>query len=438
MGRLSRQIQTWGKVDDIFASAMEVQILTTRKGSNSVQVRRYNERVVLEALQRLGMASKADLARATQLTAQAIADIVDALADAGLVEHRGRRTGQIGQPSVLYAPAPDGAYAIGLHIGRRALDAVLVDFAGTVRRFESSEYDYPDPDSVGKLAASYVNLLTGSLPSRQRERIVGIGVAIPYFLGGWANELGFPLSVAKSWQSLDLRQHFLSEIGQPLRFENDASAAATAELVYGRGRQYKNWIYVSINTFIGGGLIINGNLEVGPHGNSAALAPHPVSPSRLSTVSAPARPFEVLLHRASVYVLMNHLRTHGVAINRANDLETLGLSAEPFLTEWIEDAADALAQVVIGSIAVIDIEAIVIDAILPRALLERIVFGVHQRFFDLVPDGLIAPEIVTGTIGRQAAAIGGAILPLYAMFAPDSGVLVKSAAEKKTSMIFSG
>ena len=62
----------------------------------------------------------------------------------------------------------------------------------------------------------------------------------------------------------------------------------------------------------------------------------------------------------------------------------------------------------------------------------------QRRFAELIPDGLIAPEIVTGTIGRQAAAIGGAILPLYAMFAPDSGVLVKSAAEKKTSMIFSG
>jgi predicted transcriptional regulator len=70
-----------------------------RKGSNSVQVRRYNERVVLEALQRMGTGSKAELARSTRLSSQAVASIVDALADAGLVELRGRRTGQIGQPS---------------------------------------------------------------------------------------------------------------------------------------------------------------------------------------------------------------------------------------------------------------------------------------------------------------------------------------------------
>ena len=51
----------------------------SRKGSNSVQVRRYNERVVLEALQRLGQASKAELARSANLTPQAVAVIVDHL-----------------------------------------------------------------------------------------------------------------------------------------------------------------------------------------------------------------------------------------------------------------------------------------------------------------------------------------------------------------------
>ena len=74
----------------------------TRKGSNSVRVRKYNERVVLEALRRLGTASKADLARSTNLTPRAVA--VGGLVESGLVENRGRRTGLVGQPSVMFAP----------------------------------------------------------------------------------------------------------------------------------------------------------------------------------------------------------------------------------------------------------------------------------------------------------------------------------------------
>src|SRR5919107_94846 len=110
------------------------------KGSNSVQVRHYNERVVLDAIRRLGTASKADVARFANLTPPAIAGIVDALVDAGYVEMKGKRFGQRGQPSVMYGLAVDGAFAIGLHIGRRTLDAVLVEFSGAVRLRESHEY----------------------------------------------------------------------------------------------------------------------------------------------------------------------------------------------------------------------------------------------------------------------------------------------------------
>src|SRR5260370_35601359 len=78
----------------------------SRKGSNSVQIRRYNERVVLEALRRLGKASKAELARSANLTPQAVATIVDYLAEIGLVGLEGKRAGQVGQASVLYGPAP--------------------------------------------------------------------------------------------------------------------------------------------------------------------------------------------------------------------------------------------------------------------------------------------------------------------------------------------
>jgi predicted NBD/HSP70 family sugar kinase len=407
----------------------------TRKGSNSVQVRRYNERVVLEALRRLGSASKADLARSAHLTPQAVAGIVDGLEAAGLVEMRGRRTGLVGQPSVMFSPAPDGAFAIGLHVGRRALDAVLVDFTGSVRRLESFEYDHPEPRSIGRLATSYVDTLAASLPPALRERIVGVGVAMPYFLGGWADELGFPPAIANSWMNFDLKAHLKERIDLRVFFENDASAAATAELVYGRGRQFRTWIYLSINTFIGGGLILKGNLETGPNGNAAAYGPYPVGPSRLSTVPRPQGPFEILLRRASIYVLMKHLRSNGVAINRANDLVELGDAAEPYLGEWIDDCADALAQAIVGSIAVVDVEAIVIDGILPRAILERTVRAVNERFGAIMPAGLFAPAIEVGTIGRHAAAVGGAILPLYALFSPDSNILQKLEHRRPAPLI---
>jgi predicted NBD/HSP70 family sugar kinase/predicted transcriptional regulator len=408
---------------------------STRKGSNSVQIRRYNERVVLEALHRLGQASKADLARSANLTPQAVAAIVDSLAEAGLIKLDGKRIGQVGQPSTLYTAAPDGAFSIGLHVGRRALDAVLVDFTGRTLRSETCEYEYPEPGAVADLAAAYVRTLRASLPPKLRDRVIGTGVAMPYFLGGWSNELGLPRSITDAWEDFDFSARLRRDISLPLFFENDASGAATAELVYGVGRETRDFIYLFISTFIGGGLIIDGNLETGPHGNSAAFGPYPVSPSLLSSVGPPKGPFELLLRRASVYVLTDHLRANGVPIRRAHELVELGERAEPYLSEWITDCADALAQAIIGAISVVDVSSVVIDGILPPAVLQRTVAAVSHRFAAIMPEGLVAPKIEIGTVGSQAAAIGAAILPLYAMFAPDSDVLVKARPSGMASSV---
>jgi predicted NBD/HSP70 family sugar kinase len=407
----------------------------SRKGSNSVHVRYYNERVVLETLRRHGQASKADLARSANLTPQAVAGIVDALVDAGLVEQTGKRFGQVGQPSVIYSPSADGAYSVGLHVGRRSLDAVLVDFAGQIRATETHEYDFPEPNAVVRLAVSSIQRFTDSLPEAARERMIGIGVAMPYFLGGWKTEQNVPESIAVAWETFDLKAQLAAAIQLPIHLENDASAAAVAELVYGYGKTYKNFIYLSMNTFIGGGLVLDGSLSTGPHGNSAAFGPFPVSPSRLSTVPPPSGPFEILLRRASVAVLMRHLRGNGIQIRRTKDLDYLPADALPFLREWQEDCADALAQAIVGSISVIDVDAVIVDGILPRAILDTTIAMIIRRFNEIMPDGVIAPAIVVGSTGAQAAAIGAAILPVYAMFAPDSAVLVKKKRSDRRPLL---
>jgi predicted NBD/HSP70 family sugar kinase len=406
----------------------------SRKGSNSVQVRHYNERVVLDAIRRQGVASKADVARHAHLTPPAVAGIIDALVEAGYVEQKGKRFGQKGQPSVMYGIAAEGGFSIGLHIGRRTFDAVLIEFSGAVRTSESHEYDYPDPDLVRRIGGGLITRMRDGL-GPLAQRLIGLGISAPYFLGGWESELGFPPDVCARWREIDLTTFFAEAAGLPLFVENDASAAAAAELVFGAGSRYRDFVHLSINTMIGGGLIVDGVLQTGPNGNAAAFGPMPVTPSRLSSVPPPTGLFEILLRRASIYGLVNHLRARGVTINRVRELDPMPLEARAPFNEWQEDCVDALAQAIISTIAVVDVEAVVIDGLLPRGLLQDTVAKIQRRFAELVPLGLVAPEIVAGATGPRASAIGAAILPLYSLFAPDSAVLTKKAIEKKPLMI---
>jgi len=406
----------------------------TGGGSNSVQLRRYNERVVLDALRRFGQASKAEIARFARLTPPAVATIVDALEEGGYVRSGGKRFGGKGQPSAMYELSPEGAYAIGLHIGRRALDAILIDFCGRTQAYESRDYDYPDPSAVKRAANAIIGRFQRKLGPARSARLVGIGVSAPYFIGGWEAELGFPPEAGAAWRRVELGSGFLTA-GLPVQVENDASAAAVAELVHGVGARYQDFLHISITTFVGAGLVLDGTLQTGPHGNAAAFGPFPVTPSTLESVPRPAGPFEILLRRASIYTLVNHLRFRGVTINRVRELDPMPPEAAEAVTEWQNDCAAALAQAIVGAIAVVDVEAVVIDGLLPRPLLLDTVGRVRSQFASVAPNGLIAPEILPGSLGPRASALGASLLPIYSLFGPDKGVLTKKAREKKPLMV---
>jgi len=72
-----------------------------QRGSNSTGVRRYNERLVLSTIRRLNGASKADISKLTGLSPQAAVRIVESLEESGRLIRAGRRTGGMGQPSII-------------------------------------------------------------------------------------------------------------------------------------------------------------------------------------------------------------------------------------------------------------------------------------------------------------------------------------------------
>ncbi len=408
------------------------------KGSNSVKLRQYNERFVLDAIRRMREASKSDLARAANLTPAAVADIVDGLEGAGFIQQTGRRSGQRGSPSVLYGINAERVFSIGVKIGRRALEAILVDFSGAVRAQKEHGYDFPDPDVVARAGDAAIAEFRAAIGRSPATEIVGLGLASPYFLGGWSEELDFPADLGERWEAVDLTTLFDIGPNMPVFVENDATSSALAELMLGSGGRFQDFMHISVDTFVGGGLVQAGRVHTGPHGNSAALGPLPVSPSSLdSMASRPAR-YTSLLHRASIYVLVNHLRAHGVRINRVRELDPLPEGAERPVREWLEDCARALVEAIIAITSVIDLEAIILDSILPRPLHAQLMEQVRAHFDRVSAIGIVPPQILSGKFGPQASPIGAAMLPIAARLAPDSSVLMLGKRANKLAGSLSG
>jgi predicted NBD/HSP70 family sugar kinase len=395
------------------------------KGSNSAGLRRYNERVIMTALRNMGSASKSELAKAVNLTPQALTRIIDELDRVGLVSRRGRRLGGKGQPSIMYSIDPQGAYSIGVKVGRSDLEMLLMDFGGEIIARMSHPYNVPEPAFLLPQIKSGIEELSAKVPPGGSGKLFGVGIAMPWFIGAWTREIEMSDSLAAEWNSINFEEEVEKLTELPVFFENDCSAAAIAELSFGRGADIGNFLYVFIGTFVGGGVVLQGKLEAGSHGNAGALASMPVPPSKLSSVPPPEGAFEALLNRASLFALRRHLAANGIKLNRVAHLHTVLDEARPLVQEWLDDCADALVFAMLSAVGVLDTEAIVIDGYLPTFLLDELVAMVRRRIQAQSLSGVFEPKILRGSVGGNAVAYGGAILPFYANFVPDKAILLK-------------
>ena len=397
------------------------------RGSNQVGMRQFNERVVLQALRAHGSCPKAELARLTGLTAQTIGLITARLDEDQLLRREAPVRGKIGQPSVPLGLNPDGAFAVGIKIGRRSADWLLVDFTGTVRQRLVLDYAFPDVATLLPAIATNLRTLLESL-GPLRSRVVGVGVAAPFQLGGWHRMLGLSDDQADAWTHLDLAAEVQAMTDLPVSFAKDTTAATVAELVQGRGRDLKSFLYLFVDTFVGGGLVLHSHLHRGVNGNAGAVASLPLqtAPAGTAEATSAAAPPQ-LISQASLWDLEQRLREHGLDPTAAYDQRALQNPWREHTHEWVASCAQALAQCVVSGTAFLDVDAVVIDGSMSRDVLQRLLDQTRAALSRYNWEGLFSPpRIEPGTLGSDARALGGALLPLHTCFAPDRDVFLKA------------
>jgi predicted NBD/HSP70 family sugar kinase len=386
-------------------------------GANQVRVRAYNERLVLSLVRLHGSLSKADITRYSGLSAQTVSVIMRSLEKDGLLLRGEPVRGKVGQPSVPMRLNPDAVYSFGVKMGRRSADVVLMDFVGLIRFHYHQTYAFPQPEQITEIITTGIAQLEEKLDPRERERIAGVGIAAPFELWHWTEELGAPAGAMEVWRGFDLQTEVAACVPYPVFLQNDATSACGAELIFGIGPSYPDFIYFFVGSFIGGGIVLNSTLFSGRTGTAGAVGPLPVRGSDGQT--------RQLLDIASIFVLENLLREHD--INPA----PLWYSADDWidfgapLEKWIQESAAALAQAIIAAASIIDFGAAIIDGGFPAWVRQRLVVATREAVIKLDLQGVIIPDIIEGGVGSQARAIGGASLPIFARYLIDQNVLFK-------------
>jgi predicted NBD/HSP70 family sugar kinase len=220
--------------------------------------RRHNRALVLRTMFREGPVSRADLARATNLTRVTTSDLATELLAEGLIEELGQRegTGRVGKPATLLGVVPDARFTIAVDLSDdERFHAALVDLSGKVRDRRVAERDGRTGDAV----VDMVRRLCADLAAAADRPLLGVGVGSP----GVVDPRGVVVEAPNlGWFDVGLAPALSQHLALPIHVANDANAAVLGELGLG-GAADRSLFVVKVGQGVGAGLVLDGHLVVG-------------------------------------------------------------------------------------------------------------------------------------------------------------------------------
>jgi predicted NBD/HSP70 family sugar kinase len=222
-------------------------------------IRYINRQIVLNYVREKEPISRAEISQETELQRSTVSLIVDELKTRGLIyEIEGESTG--GRPPTLLRLRAAAWLAIGIDVGTAQTTMAVADLVGRVVDRDTFATS-PDTTAMFRRVVSGVQKFLKS-----HAKIEGIGVSVPGLVDP---ETGSALFIPHfKWRNWSLASDLHKTTGLPVTIDNDANAAALAELWLGRPeiRNVRDFILVLVEEGVGTGIIFDGQVYQGVAG----------------------------------------------------------------------------------------------------------------------------------------------------------------------------
>jgi predicted NBD/HSP70 family sugar kinase len=234
--------------------------LTRVQAARAGTIRDINRQIVLNYVREKEPISRADIARETALQRSTISTIIDALQADGLIEEIGAGESTGGRRPTLLRIRTSGVMAIGVDITPSQTTVAVSNLAGRVLEQET----FPTNPQFQKTITQVVTCVK-EMAAKYKGSIEGVGVSLPGLVDTDRSRMIYVPYF--KWRSLEIAEIISSATGLDVTVENDANAAALAELWFGRPEvsQVRDFVMVLVAEGIGTGIVFDGQIYKGQY-----------------------------------------------------------------------------------------------------------------------------------------------------------------------------
>jgi predicted NBD/HSP70 family sugar kinase len=222
-----------------------------------------NQRTVLETIRASAPVSRAEISRMVGISKPTVSLAIRSLLDAGLVREAEGPDGP-SYGAVFFEPVPEAALVLGFDLGARFLRGAICDLRGEIRARQDVEVAGTDADSiVDVIAALRAGLLEAA--GLDGALIDGVVVGVPGVVDEKSGRIDLATSVA-GLEGRTFRAALRERLGIAVTLENDVNLAALGEQWQGVARGVDDFVFLSVGTGMGAGLVLHGELHRGHNG----------------------------------------------------------------------------------------------------------------------------------------------------------------------------
>ena len=241
----------------------------TRRAATPALLRSLNERTVLDAIRANAPISRAEVSRRVGISKPTVSGALRSLLEAGLVRETQNGSGRPGYGAIFFEPVPDAALAMGLDIGARFLRGAICDLRGQIRARLDVELAGADATTIVDATADLQKRLLEA-SELAPNAIEGAVVGVPGMIESGSGRVRLADNV-HGLEELDVATELGDRLGLAVTVENDVNLAALGEQWQGVARGAEDFVFLSVGTGLGAGLILRGELHRGHHGAAGEI-----------------------------------------------------------------------------------------------------------------------------------------------------------------------
>ena len=223
-----------------------------------------NQRTVLETIRASAPVSRAEISRMVGISKPTVSLAILSLLDAGLVREAAEGPDGPSYGAVFFEPVPEAALVLGFDLGARFLRGAICDLRGETRARQDVEVMGSDAENVLDVIAS-LRLRLVEAAGLADDLIDSVVVGVPGVVDAETSQIDLATSVP-GLEGGTFRSALSDRLDLPVTLENDVNLAALGEHWQGVARGVDDFVFLSIGTGMGAGLVLNGELHRGHHG----------------------------------------------------------------------------------------------------------------------------------------------------------------------------